>query len=155
MSRRMRGVPEGFHTVTPYLVVGDAAGAIEFYKQVFEATELFRQADADGKVRHAEVVIGDSPIMLTDEAPEYGMSGPRAMGGSPVSIFLYIEDVDDLFDRAIAAGAEEVEAVKDQPEGDRRGGVRDPFGYTWWLATQTEDISRAAMQSRFENLTDE
>ncbi|HEX2728246.1 MAG TPA: VOC family protein, partial [Rubrobacteraceae bacterium] len=133
----------------------DAAGAIEFYKQVFEATELFRQADADGKVRHAEVVIGDSPIMLTDEAPEYGMSGPRAMGGSPVSIFLYIEDVDDLFDRAIAAGAEEVEAVKDQPEGDRRGGVRDPFGYTWWLATQTEDISRAAMQSRFENLTDE
>ena len=155
MADRTQGIPEGFHTVTPYLVVGDAVGAIEFYKQVFEATELFRQADADGRVRHAEVVIGDSPIMLTDEAPEFGMSGPRAMGGSPVSIFLYVEDVDALFDRAIAAGAEEVEPVRDQPEGDRRGGVKDPFGYVWWLATQTEDISRAQMQSRFESLMDE
>lgn len=155
MAGRMKGVPEGFHTVTPYLVVGDAAGAIEFYKEVFGATELFRQADADGRVRHAEVVIGDSPVMLTDEAPEFGMSGPLVMGGSPVSIFLYVEDADDLFDQAIAAGAEEVEAVKDQPEGDRRGGVRDPFGYTWWLATQTEDISRAEMQKRFESLVDQ
>ncbi len=155
MAGRMKGVPEGFHTVTPYLVVGDAAGTIEFYKEAFGATELFRQADADGRVRHAEVVIGDSPVMLTDEAPEFGMSGPLVMGGSPVSIFLYVEDADDLFDQAIAAGAEEVEAVKDQPEGDRRGGVRDPFGYTWWLATQTEDISRAEMQKRFESLVDQ
>jgi PhnB protein len=155
VAGRMRGVPEGFHTVTPYLVVGDAAGAIEFYKEVFGATELFRQADADGRIRHAEVEIGDSPIMLTDEAPEFGMSGPLAMGGSPISIFLYVEDADDLFDRAIAAGAEEVEAVRDRPEGDRRGGVRDPFGYVWWLATQTEDISRAEMQKCFESPADE
>lgn len=154
MAGRMKGVPEGFHTVTPYLVVGDAAGAIEFYKEVFGATELFRQADADGRVRHAEVVIGDSPVMLTDEAPEFGMSGPRAMGGSPVSIFLYVEDADELFNRAIAAGAEEVEPVRDQPEGDRRGGVKDPFGYVWWIATQTEDISRTEMQKRFEGLVD-
>lgn len=155
MADRMKGVPEGFHTVAPYLVVGDAAGAIEFYKEVFGAAELFRQADADGRVRHAEVVIGDSPIMLTDEAPEFGMSGPRAMGGSPVSIFLYVEDADAIFDRAIDAGAEEVEAVKDQAEGDHRGGARDPFGFTWWLATQTEDISRAALQRRFESLVEE
>lgn len=150
MVERTQGVPEGFHTVTPYLVVEDAAGAIEFYKEVFKATELFRQTDADGRVRHAEVVIGDSPIMLTDESPKFGMIGPRAMGGSPVSVFLYVEDA--VFDRAIAAGSEEVEPVRDQPEGDRRGGVKDPFGYVWWLATQTEDISRAQMQSRFESL---
>lgn len=152
MGERANPVPEGFHTVTPYVTIKGAAGAIEFYEQAFGAEEIFRWADPDGSIRHAEVVIGDSPIMLTDEAPEFGMSGPQSLGGSPVHMFLYVEDVDAVFDRAIAAGATELMPVEDSQDGDRRGGVTDPFGHVWYIATHIENISRGDLQKRYDDM---
>ncbi len=152
MGDRVNPVPEGFHTVTPYVTVKGAAAAIEFYERAFGAEEIFRWADPDGSIRHAEVVIGDSPIMLTDEAPEFGMSGPQTPGGSPVHMFLYVEDVDAVFDRAIAAGATELMPVEDSQDGDRRGGVTDPFGHVWYIATHIENISREDLQKRYDTV---
>ncbi|MBA3426151.1 MAG: VOC family protein [Rubrobacter sp.] len=151
----VRQVPEGFHTVTPYVMIREAAGAIEFYKEAFGARETFRWADPDGRIRHAEIVIGDSPLMLTEESPESGMSGPQSLGSSPVHIFIYVEDGDALFDQAIAAGASELMSMEDQRDGDRRGGLTDPFGHVWWIATQIEDISREEIQRRYDDLTDQ
>ena len=150
MDNGVDPIPEGFHTVTPYMTIKDAAGAIEFYKEAFGATEIFRWSDPDGRVRHAEVVIGDSPIMLTDEAPEFGMNGPQSLGGSPVHVFLYVEDVDELFGRAIAAGATELMPVENSHDGDRRGGVTDPFGHVWYIGTHIEGISRKELQKRYD-----
>ncbi len=149
MDERVNPVPEGFHTVTPYVTVRGAAGAIEFYGRAFGAMEIFRWSDGDGSIRHAEVVIGDSPVMLTDEAPEFGMSGPQSPGASPVHMFLYVEDADAVFDRAIAAGATELMPVEDSNDGDRRGGVTDPYGHVWYIATHTENISREDLQKRY------
>jgi PhnB protein len=154
MSGEVNPVPEGFHTVTPYMTIKDASDAIDFYKEAFEATEIFRWADPDGRVRHAEVVIGDSPIMLTDEAPEFGMTGPQSLGGSPVHVFLYVEDADTVFERAVAAGATELMPVEDSEDGDRRGGVTDPFGHTWYIGTHVEDISREDLQKRYDAMAD-
>lgn len=147
---RVNPVPEGFHTVTPYVTVAGAAKAIEFYGAAFGTKEIFRWADSDGRIRHAEVIIGDSPVMLTDEAPEFGMYGPSSFGGSPVHMFLYVEDVDAVFDRAIAAGAAELMPVEDSDDGDRRGGVTDPFGHVWYIATHSENISREDLQKRYD-----
>jgi PhnB protein len=155
MGNKVNYIPEGFHTVTPYMTIKDAASAIEFYKEAFGATEIFRWADPEGRVRHAEVVIGDSPIMLTDEAPEFGMAGPQSLGGSPVHVFLYVEDVDEVFGRAIAAGATELMPVEDSEDGDRRGGVTDPFGHVWYIATHVEDISREELQKRYDAMTNQ
>ena len=149
MGDRANPVPEGFHTVTPYVTIEGAADAIEFYEEAFGAEEIFRWADPDGQIRHAEVVIGDSPIMLTDEAPEFGMRGPGSLGGSPVHMFLYVDDVDAVFDRAISAGAKELMPVEDSGDGDRRGGVTDPFGHVWYIATHIENISREELQKRY------
>lgn len=151
MGDKANPVPEGFHTVTPYVTIKGAADAITFYEEAFGAEEIFRWAGPDGRIRHAEVVIGDSPVMLTDEAPEFGMSGPRSPGGSPVHMFLYIEDADAVFDRAIAAGATELMPVEDSQDGDRRGGVTDPFGHVWYLATHVENISREDLQKRYDD----
>lgn len=153
MSGEVNPVPEGFHTVTPYVTIGGAYEAIEFYKEAFGAEEIFRWADPDGRVRHAEIVIGDSPIMLTDEAPDFGMYGPRSLGGSPVHMFLYVEDVDAVFERAIAAGATELMPVENSEDGDRRGGVTDPFGHVWYIATHVEGISREELQRRYDAAT--
>ena len=150
MGDNVNPVPEGFHTVTPYVTVRGAAGAIEFYKRAFGAREIFRWTDSDGDIRHAEVVIGDSPIMVTDEAPEFGMSGPHSPGASPVHMFLYVEDADATFDRAVAAGATELMPVEDSHDGDRRGGVTDPYGHVWYIATHIENISREDLQKRYE-----
>lgn len=150
MGEKVEPVPEGFHTVTPYVTVKGAVDAIEFYKRAFGAEEIFRWADPDGRVRHAEVVVGDSPVMLTDEAPEFGMGGPQAFGGSPVHMFLYVEDADATFDRAVKAGATELMPVENSGDGDRRGGVTDPFGHVWYIATHTEGISRQDLQKRYE-----
>src|SRR5712692_6768313 len=109
----VKPIPEGYHTVTPYLIVKGAAGAIDFYKQAFGATELMRLADPSGKVGHAEIKIGNSPIMLADEFPEMGIRGPRSLGGSPVIMLLYVEDVDARFSQAVAAGAKVLRPVKD------------------------------------------
>src|ERR671910_2110342 len=127
MGKGVNPIPEGFHTVTPYMTIKDASDAIEFYKKAFGATEIFRWADPDGRVRHAEVVIGDSPIMLTDESPDFGMAGPQSLGGSPVHVFLYVEDADAVFERAIEAGATELMPVEDSEDGDRRGGGVGPL----------------------------
>jgi PhnB protein len=147
-------IPEGFHSVTPHLVLNDAAGAIEFYKQAFGAEELSRMPGPDGKrLMHASIKIGNSILMLCDEFPEFGGEsgkGPLALGGSPVTLHLYFEDVDTAFDRAVTAGAKVSMPLSDMFWGDRYGQVVDPFGHRWSLATQLRVVSgeelRAAAQ---------
>ena len=141
-------IPDGYHTATPYLIVKDAAGALEFYKKALGAKELMRFPGPGGRVVHAEIKIGDSPIMLADEHPEMGARSPQAFGGSPVSICLYVEDVDARFNQAIAAGAKAVRPVKDQFYGDRSGTLTDPYGHTWTISTHKEDVSEEEMQRR-------
>ncbi len=141
-------IPDGYHTATPYLIIGGAGDAIEFYKKAFGATELFRFPTPDGKIGHAEIKIGDSPIMLADEYPEMGYKGPQSLGGSPVSMMIYVEDVDTIFNQAVAAGATVKEAVTDKFYGDRLGTVADPFGHVWHISTHKEDVSIEEMQKR-------
>jgi PhnB protein len=148
----VKPIPDGYHTVTPYLIVKDAARAIEFYEQAFGATERMRLTDPGGRVGHAEITIGDSAIMLADEFPEMGVRSPQALGGSPVSLALYVEDVDATADRAVAAGATVVRPVKDQFYGDRSGTFADPFGHVWTVATHKEDVSPDEMNRRFETI---
>jgi PhnB protein len=146
----IKPVPEGYHTATPYLIVKDAARALEFYKKAFGARETMRFADPSGKIGHAEIRIGNSPIMLADEHPDMGFRGPQALGGSPVGILLYVEDADQWFARAIAAGATTLRPVKDQFYGDRSGTLTDPFGHNWTIATHKEDVSTEEMERRMK-----
>ena len=148
MSGKVKPIPEGYHSVTPYLIVDGAARAIEFYKSAFGATEVLRMARADGRIGHAEVRIGDSHVMLADEHPEINARGPRTVGGSPVTFVLYVEDVDAQVERAVAAGAKLTRPVSDQFYGDRTGGVEDPFGHVWFIATHVEDVSPEELQRR-------
>jgi PhnB protein len=144
----VKPIPDGYHTITPYLSVSGAARAIEFYKTAFGAEELFRMADPNGKVGHAELQIGDSRLMLAEEFPEMNFRSPESIGGSPVLICLYVEDVDALAARAIAAGAKVVRPVKDQFYGDRSGTFADPFGHIWSISTHKEDLSPEEMDRR-------
>ena len=144
----VKPIPEGYHSVTPYLIIKGAADAIEFYKKAFGATELFRFPAPDGKIGHAEIKIGDSPIMLADEFAEMGYKGPRALGGSPVSLMIYLEDVDTVFNRAVEAGASVKETVQDKFYGDRTGTLTDPFGHVWHVSTHKEDVSMEEMEER-------
>jgi PhnB protein len=144
----VKPVPEGYHTVTPYLIVRGAARALEFYKRALGALELFRFPMPDGKLGHAEMQIGDSRIMLADEHPEMGYKSPQAYGGSSVSIVLYVEDVDARFAAAVEAGAKSIRAVADQFYGDRSGTLVDPFGHVWTLSTHKEDVSSEELQRR-------
>jgi PhnB protein len=141
-------IPQGYHTATPYLIVKGAARAIDFYKQAFGATELMRFPGPGGSIGHAEIRIGDSPIMLADEAPQMGYRSPTSIGGTPVSLMLYVEDVDKVADRAVKAGAKLERAVADQFYGDRNGTIHDPFGHVWTIATHKEDVSPEEMQRR-------
>jgi PhnB protein len=143
-------IPDGYRTATPYLIIKGAAEAIEFYKRAFGATELLRMADAQGRVGHAEIKIGDSVIMLADEHPAMGYRGPRSLGGSSVSILLYLADVDSVFERAVRAGAKAQRPVADQFYGDRSGTLEDPFGHVWTVATHVEDVLPEEMQRRAE-----
>jgi PhnB protein len=143
-------IPDGYHTVTPYLIVNDASGAIEFYKKAFGAQEILRLAGPGGKLGHAEIKIGDSAIMLADEVPAIGAKSPQTFGGSPVILHLYVEDVDALTKRAVAAGATVVRPVMDQFYGDRSGVITDPYGHTWNIGTHTEDVAPEEIQRRFE-----
>jgi PhnB protein len=146
-------IPDGYHTVTPYLIVRGAAEAIDFYKAAFGATELFRMADpATGKVGHAEIRIGDSHVMLADEHPEMGAAGPQSLGGTSVHLLLYVPDVDARFRQAVAAGGTEVRPVKDQFYGDRSGTLTDPFGHSWTIATHVEDVSSEEMDRRLREM---
>jgi PhnB protein len=148
MASKVRPIPEGFPTVTPHLITKDAPQALEFYKKAFGAIELMRQAGPQGKIMHAEVRIGSSVIMLADEFPEMGALSPASVGGCPVTFYVYVEDVDAVFSQAIAAGAKEKEPVKVEFYGDRRGGVTDPYGYVWYLATHVEDVSPEELARR-------
>jgi len=141
-------IPDGYHTATPYLIVKGAARAIEFYKQAFGATELMRFPGPNGTIGHAEIKIGDSPIMLADEMPQMGYRSPAALGGSPVSVMLYVPDVDKVVERAVQAGAKLERPVADQFYGDRNGTFHDPFGHVWTVSTHKEDVSPEEMQRR-------
>ena len=141
-------IPEGYHSVIPYLIIKGAATAIEFYRTAFDAEEVMRMPAPDGTIGHAELKIGDSHIMLADEHPEIGARSPQAFGGSPVSFLVYDKDVDKLVEQAVAAGAKLVRPVADQFYGDRTGGVEDPFGHVWYIATHVEDVSAEEMQQR-------
>jgi PhnB protein len=144
----VKPIPEGYHSVTPYLIVRGGAAAIEFYRKAFGAVELFRFPAPDGKVGHAEIKIGDSPIMLADEYPEMGYKGPQTIGGSAVSLMIYVEDVDAVFNRAIESGGTVKEAVQDKFYGDRSGTLIDPFGHVWHVATHKEDVAMDEMERR-------
>lgn len=150
MSGSVDPIPAGYHSVTPYLVVRDAAAAIDFYKVAFQAVEVMRFAEPGGKVHHAEIRIGDSRLMLTDEWPDMGARSPEAFGGSPITLHLYVEDVDAVAARATFAGATTVREVKDQFYGDRTGIFADPFGHTWHIATHKEDIPVDELHRRAE-----
>ncbi|MGH9905196.1 MAG: VOC family protein [Pyrinomonadaceae bacterium] len=147
MASAVKPIPDGYHSVTPYLSVKGGAEAIEYYKKAFGATELFRM-EHEGKVGHAEIKIGDSPIMLADEYPDMGFVSPKTLGGSPVGIMIYVEDVDTIFKQAIAAGGTEKKAVQDQFYGDRSGTLTDPFGHVWTVATHKEDVTPEEMDKR-------
>jgi len=146
----VKAIPDGYHSVTPYLIISGAAAAIDYYKQAFGATELVRMPAPGGKIGHAEIKIGDSPIMLADESPEIGYKSPQTLGGSPGSLMIYVPEVDKVFDQAIAAGGKVQRPVKDQFYGDRMGTLEDPFGHVWHVATHTEDVSPEEMKKRME-----
>ncbi len=141
-------IPDGYHTVTPYLIIKGAAAAIDYYKLAFGATELVRMTDSRGRISHAELKIGDSMIMLADEHPEMGFRGPGTLGGTTISIVLYVEDVDAVFNRAIKGGARSQRPVVDQFYGDRMGTLEDPFGHVWTVGTHVEDVSPQEMRKR-------
>jgi PhnB protein len=148
----VKPIPDGYHTITNYLIVNDAKAAIEFYKQAFGATEQFRLPMPDGRVGHAELKIGDSIIMLADEFPEMDAKSPLAYGGTPVSMLIYVEDVNTAFPRALAAGGKELRPLQDQFYGDRSGTLVDPFGHKWSLATHVEDVSPEEMNRRMASM---
>jgi PhnB protein len=141
-------IPDGYRALTPYLIVADAAGAIAFYQRVFGASERMRHNDPNGKIGHAELVIADSLIMLADEFPEHNARGPAAYGGSPVTLHLYVDDVDAVVERAASAGATVTRPVADQFYGDRAGSVTDPYGHVWHIATHIEDVSAEELARR-------
>jgi len=144
----VKPIPEAYHTVTPYLIIEGAAAAIEFYKQAFGAKELFRFPAPEGKIGHAEIKIGDSPIMLADAYPDMGYNGPKSLGGSPVSLMIYVENVDTVFNQAVEAGATVKESVSHKFYGDRIGSLIDPFGHVWHVSTHKEDVSLEEMEKR-------
>jgi PhnB protein len=148
MTEKVNPIPEGYHTVTPYLMLRNAARALEFYKEAFGATELVRMPAPGDRIGHAEIQIGDSRIMLADEHPEIGAVGPETRGGTTVSIMLYVDDVDSLFPRAIQAGGKELRPLADQFYGDRMGSLEDPFGHHWHIATHVEDVPLEEMKRR-------
>lgn len=152
--KKAKAIPEGYHSLTPYLSMKDADKAIEFYKKVFGATEVGRITMAGNKVGHAELKIGDSHLLLAEEMPEWGNKGPQTIGGSPVGICLYVEDVDAVFKKAIEAGAKVDNHMepKDQFYGDRSGSIIDPFGHKWTILTHIEDVSYEEMQKRSDKM---
>ena len=148
MAGKVKPIPEGYHSVTPYLYIQGAANALEFYKKVFGATEKFRMPMNDGRIGHAEIQIGDSVVMLADEYPEMGVRGPQSIGGTSASLMVYVEDVDAVAERFVAAGGKVQRPIKDQFYGDRSGTFEDPFGHVWTIGTHVEDVSPEEMERR-------
>ena len=143
----VKPIPEGYHSLTPYLIVDGGAKALDYYKQAFGAIELMRM-EHGGKIAHAEMKIGDSPFMLSDEHPEMGYKGPKSVGGSAVGLMIYVDDCDAIFNQAIAAGGTEKKALQDQFYGDRSGTLEDPFGHIWTVATHKEDVTPEEIDKR-------
>jgi len=148
MTDKVKAIPDGYQGATPYLCVRGAAAAIDFYTAVFGAIELYRMGDPGGGIGHAEMKLGEGIIMLSDEHPEMGVLSPQSIGGSPVSLLIYVEDVDTVFAQAITAGATQDRPVEDKFYGDRGGSLVDPFGHIWHIATHTEDLSPEEMEKR-------
>jgi len=152
MAKKAQPIPKGYHTVTPSIVVAGAAKAIEFYKKAFGAQEVMRFPGPDGKtIMHAEIRVGDSNIMLGDEMPEQGARGPKTIGGTPVSFFIYGDNVDAAWKRAVDAGAKPIMPLADQFWGDRTGCLEDPFGHHWWLAQHVQDLTPEELQQAADN----
>lgn len=147
MAKAAKAVPEGYHTITPQLTLDNAAQTIEWYKKALGAEEVSRSVGPDGKIMHAEIKIGNSRVMLNDVMMG-SQQGPQAFGGSPAGLWLYVENSDALFNRAVGAGAKVQMPLADQFWGDRGGAIADPAGYTWWIATRKEDLTPAEMQQR-------
>lgn len=148
MKKKVKPIPQGFGAVTPYLSVEGAAGAIAFYKKAFAAKEIMRMAAPGGTIGHAEIQIDDSRIMLADEYPDMNFRGPRSFGGTSVHIHLYVQDVDRVVKKAVAAGAKLLRPVTDQFYGDRSGSLEDPFGHVWHVATHKEDVPTKELKKR-------
>ena len=148
----VKPIPEGYPHLVPYLSVDGAARAIEFYKEVFGATERLRLDAPGGKIGHAELELGDSLIMLADESPDFDFHGPKAFGGTPVLIHLYVEDVEGVFERALAAGATQLRELRDEFYGDRTGQFEDPFGHRWSVCTHVEDVDADELARRAEQI---
>jgi uncharacterized glyoxalase superfamily protein PhnB len=151
MATKAQAIPKGYHTVTPSLVVDGAAKALDFYKKALEAEEVMRFPGPDGTIMHAEIRIGDSRIMLGDEMPEQGGRGPKSYGGTPVSFFIYRENVDAAWKRAVEAGGKPVMPLADQFWGDRAGCFEDPFGHRWWLAQHVQDMTPEELRKAAES----
>lgn len=143
---QVKAIPDGYHSIQPYLHIKGAAEAIDFYKKAFGATEKMRMPQADGRIGHAELQFGDSVIMLADESPERNIYSPAHLGGSAVSVMFYVEDCDAVYKQALAAGAKSLREPEDQFYGDRSAGVEDPFGFQWWLGTHVKDVSMEEMR---------
>jgi PhnB protein len=148
----VRPIPEGMRTVTPHLICAEAGDAIEFYRKAFGAVELSRMPGSDGKVMHASIRIGDSTIMLNDENPTWGSFGPKSLKGSPVTIHLYVNDADAVFEQAVRAGAKVTMPLDDMFWGDRYGKLEDPFGHQWSIGTHVRDVSPEEMQKAMEQM---
>ncbi|HET9180530.1 MAG TPA: VOC family protein [Candidatus Angelobacter sp.] len=148
MANKVKPAPDGYHSVTPYLIVKGAAAAIDYYKDIFGAHELLRIPHDDGRIGHAELKIGDSVIMLADEFPEMNTVSPKTLGNSPVGLMVYVDDVDAVFAKAVAKGGAVYKDLADQFYGDRNGTITDPFGHKWTIATHKEDVSPEEMQRR-------
>jgi len=138
---QVKPIPDGYHSVQPYLMLKDCAAAIAFYTKAFGAKEKFRMPNPDGRIGHAEIQIGDSVVMMADEAPQIDAFSAEHFGGSPVTLLVYTEDCDGMYKQALSAGALSLREPADQPYGDRMAGVKDPFGYKWWIATHIKDVA--------------
>ena len=149
----VQAVPTGYAGVTPYLIIRDAARALDFYKKAFGATELMRFPAPGGKIGHAEIKIGEGVVMLADESPEMGHKSPQTLGGTAITLMFYVADVDAQFAKALAAGGVVKQPLKDQFYGDRSGTITDPFGHIWTIATHTEDLSAEEVERRMAALT--
>lgn len=150
MPAQVKPIPQGYHSVTPYLSLSDAARAIDFYKRAFGAQEVMRMDAPGGKIGHAEIKIGDSMIMLADEMPGSGCRSPQSLGGTTAGVFLYVENVDAVFNQAVSAGAQVDTPLADMFWGDRYGRLKDPFGHSWSVATHKEDVAPAEMSKRMQ-----
>lgn len=148
MATKPKPIPDGYHSITPYLILKGAAQGIEFYKKAFGATECMRMPGPDGRIGHAELKFGDSVVMMADESAEMNAKGPQSLGGTPISILLYVNDVDATVKQAVAAGAQLTRPVENKFYGDRMGSLTDPFGHIWHVATHVEDVPMEEMRKR-------